>query len=586
MGAFLRCLQSYKSVNRICLPLLLVTLVSPAIVLTMPLVERELIDQVIVAQRLELLVPTMALYSGLWLAMTIIHIVNGVLRTYASERLTQYFRQRIFAHCDALSLAFANREHSGRTMSLFTSDVPILAGTLSNTIFSVISSILVLMLAVVLMFGMNWQLAIVVGVAPPLVGALAAIITRPLRPAARRVQEKAAELSERIQDHLAGIREVVAFGQERSQGLRFWITQGELLRLRMRLTLMDTGLHTGQTVLSLVITLVILGYGGYLVIIGVLSIGTLFAMRTIFSYLYESVGQLFGSVATIQRTLAAADRIYAFLDQRPWVQEWPDAQPLRDVEGRVTFEQVSFAYQPGRPVLHDVSFTARPGEMIALVGPSGAGKSTLVSLIARFYDPSDGRVLLDGADLRSLTLGGLRSEIGLVFQDSFLFATTLRENIAFGREGASEAEIVAAARAAHAWEFIAELPDGLDAQVGQRGVQLSEGQKQRIAIARALLRDPRILILDEPTSALDARSEHLLRSAFDNLVWGRTTFVIAHRLATIRRADRILVLDRGRIVEQGTHVELLAREGLYRELYELQFGDGEQAGLSSVAAPV
>jgi ABC-type multidrug transport system fused ATPase/permease subunit len=246
---------------------------------------------------------------------------------------------------------------------------------------------------------------------------------------------------------------------------------------------------------------------------------------------------------------------------------------------------VSFDYQADRPVLRDVSFAVKPGELIALVGPSGAGKSTIASLIARFYDPSAGRVLLDGVDLRDLTLEGLRSQIGMVFQDSFLFASTIGENIAIGREGATNAQIEAAARAAHAWEFISELPHGLATQAGQRGVQMSEGQKQRLAIARALLRDPHILILDEPTSALDARSEHLLQSALENLMRDRTTFVIAHRLVTIRRADRIVVVDRGRIVQQGPHTALLQEGGLYRELYDLQFGGGLAAS-SPTAVPL
>jgi ABC-type multidrug transport system fused ATPase/permease subunit len=264
--------------------------------------------------------------------------------------------------------------------------------------------------------------------------------------------------------------------------------------------------------------------------------------------------------------------VYALLDEQPSVRERPGARSPTAVEGAVVFDHVSFAYAPGRPVLHDVSLAVAPGQVVALVGPSGAGKSTLVSLLARFYDPTAGRVLLDGQDLRELSLGGLRAQIGMVFQDTFLFATTIRENIAFGRPSADEAAIIAAARAANAWEFVEQLPLGLETPVGERGVQLSEGQKQRLAIARALLRDPRILVLDEPTSALDARSERLLQSALDNLMRGRTTFVIAHRLATAQRADQILVLERGAIVERGTHAELLARRGVYRELFDLQFG--------------
>ena len=245
------------------------------------------------------------------------------------------------------------------------------------------------------------------------------------------------------------------------------------------------------------------------------------------------------------------------------------------MHGEVTFEGVSFAYAADRPVLEGISFTAHRRQVTALVGPSGAGKSTLVGLIARFYDPTSGRILLDGVNVRDLPLADLRAQIGMVFQDTFLFASTIRENVAIGRVDATEAEIIEALRAANAWEFVDQLPKRLDTEVGERGVQLSEGQRQRIAIARALLRNPRILILDEPTSALDARAEHLLQSALDHLMRGRTTFVIAHRLATVRRADQILVIDDRRVVECGRHEDLIRRQGLYRELFELQFGRSE-----------
>jgi ABC-type multidrug transport system fused ATPase/permease subunit len=289
-------------------------------------------------------------------------------------------------------------------------------------------------------------------------------------------------------------------------------------------------------------------------------------------------------VVSGQRVLASADRIREFLDVRPRLEERTNALELHECSGEIVFEDVTFGYVQDRPVLRDVSFSVRPGDVVALVGPSGAGKTTLVGLIARFYDPQRGRVLLDGVDLRDLATESIRRNIGIVFQDPFLFAASIRENIAFGREGASEPEIVAAARAANAWEFIERLPAGLATHVGQRGVQLSEGQKQRLAIARALLRDPTILILDEPTSALDARSEHLLQEALKNLMRGRTSFVIAHRLATVRRADRILVLDEGRVIEQGTHEELLARQGLYQELYALQ-RDGTRVATDGNSEP-
>lgn len=586
LNGFFRYLKDeYRGLVRIWLPLIALNALMPPLVLAMPLVEKQLIDRVMLAQRLDLLPGFALLYGGLWLITMAAQTVRGVVGSYLVQRIAARLRQRLFLHSEALSLAFSRREHSGRTMSLFMNDVPSMAGLLSGTVLNGFTTILGLALGVAVMFSLNWQLAVVAGILPPLVAAAASRITRPIRPAARRAQEKAAELTERLQENLAGIREVVAFGQEHAQGLRFGQTLNELLGLRMRVTLMDTALQSGQSLFSMAVSLVILGFGGYLVITGQTTLGTLVAMRTLFGLVFQPTGQLVSLMSDLQKALGAADRVYAFLDQALPVEERPAAREPQRAGGVIAFEHVSFAYEPKRFVLKQIDLQTRPGEVIALVGPSGAGKSTLMSLVSRFYDPSEGRILLDGVDLRDLTLRGLRRQIGIVFQDSFLFATSVRENIAFGLVGAAESQIIAAAQAANAWEFIERFPKGLDTAVGQRGVQLSEGQKQRLTIARALLRDPRILILDEPTSALDARSEHLLQKALENLFRGRTTFVIAHRLATVRRADRILVLEEGCIVEQGTHSELMRREGLYREFFALQFGSAPAAAGEAPPSP-
>ncbi|HEX5501673.1 MAG TPA: ABC transporter ATP-binding protein [Thermomicrobiales bacterium] len=582
MRLLLRCMHDYRRLWRVWVPLLLLSAVSPAFALAMPLIEKRLIDGVILPRQPALLPGMAALYAGLWVASMGVAIVGAGLRAYLGERLTLQLRQRLFAHCGALSLAFARREHSARTMALFFNDVPALTGLFSTTIIGGVGSLIALVVGGVVMIRLDPRLAIAAGVGPPAVAALAAVVTRPLRPAARRVQEQAAEFTERLQENLAGLREVVAFGQEAAQEARFASTMWTLLRLRLRVTLIDSAIQSGTSVVSLTVTLLILMYGAYLVIEGRTTLGTVVAMRSLFGLLFQPAGQVIGLFSATQKALGAAERVYAFLDETPAVADAPAARAPRAVAGAITCERVSFAYRPGQPVLRDISFAARPGETIALVGPSGAGKSTLVSLLARFYDPGAGRVLLDEVDLRALTLAGLRDQIGIVFQDTYLFAQTIRDNIAFGCATADEAAIVAAARSANAWEFIERLPAGLDTRVGERGVQLSEGQRQRLAIARALLRDPRILILDEPTSALDARSEHLLQAALANLMRGRTTFVIAHRLATVRRADQILVLDGGRIVEHGAHDDLMLRRGLYHELVALQFG--EQAGPPAEAA--
>ncbi len=552
--------------------LLLASLLPPLAGVAMPLVERQVIDGVLLAHRLPQLPPLLALYAGLWLLSLAALLCVSALRAYLDERVTLGLRQKLYAHRQALSLAFAEKEHSARTMALFANDIPSMASLYSTLLVGLTGSITTVVLGAAAMLRLNVPLAIVAGVLPPLVAALAWSITRPLRPAARRAQEKAAELTERFQEMLAGLREIAAFGQEQRQSQRFGATLRELLRLRMRVTLMDTALQSGQLVLSLVITLVVFGYGGWLVVEGRTTLGTVVAMQALFGLVFQPASQLAGLVSATQKALGAADRVYAALDTAPPVREADGARTPAQIVGEITLEDVSFAYAPGKDVLRHISLRLHPGELVALVGPSGAGKSTLASLLPRFRDPTTGSVLLDGVDLRALTIASVRGAMAEVFQDTFLFAGTIRENLILGCESADDAAILEAARAAYAWEFIERLPNGLDTPVGERGTQLSEGQKQRLAIARALLRDPRILILDEPTSALDARSEYLLHTALRQLAQNRTTLVIAHRLATVRQADRILVLDGGQIVAQGTHAELLARSGLYRELYALQFG--------------
>ena len=585
MSHLRRCIGLIRGFWRIWIPLVLLSALLPPLAVIMPLVEKQLIDGVILPKRLSLLPGTILLFASIWTLSTAGLVVANAVRAYADQKMSLRLRHTLFAHYQRLALSFSGREHTGRAIALFSNDVPIVSNLFSSTIIGLVGSSVAIIAAAVAMWSLNWQLALAAGIVPPVIAAFAWLITRPLRPASRRAQDKAAELTEHFQENLAGLREIVAFGREQVQELRFTATLNELLRLRMRVTLVETAVSTGQLLLSLTVTLVILGYGGYLVITGRTTLGTLVAMRSLFGLVFTPAGQIAGLISNAQKAMASADRVLDCLDQQPPIADRPGARRLVAPEGHVMFDAVTFGYQPERSVLRDISFKARPGEVIALVGPSGAGKSTLASLLARFHDPQAGIVSLDGVDLRDIALSDLRARMAMVFQDTFLFATTIRDNIAFGTDGATEEAIVAAARSANAWEFIEQLPAGLDTHVGERGIRLSEGQKQRIAIARALVRDPRILILDEPTSALDARSERLLQSALDNLMRGRTTFVIAHRLATVRRADRIVVLDRGRIVEQGTHDELLSRNGLYRELYELQFavGDGDIAASEPVS---
>lgn len=571
MSLLIRFIDDNRGLWKVWLPLVVLAVAAPILGAILPLVQKKLIDDVVLPRRMDLLAETAMLYAGVWIASTVILVIAGILRSYLGERISMRLRQRLFDHSEELSVAFSRQQHSGRTVSLFVNDVPSLTGLFSTTIVSGFGGLIAIVVGGFVMFRLNTELALAAAMTPLFVAAGAAVVTRPLRPASRHAQAKAAELNERLQENLSGIREVVAFGREEMQTRRFQLSLSELLRLRMRVTFIESTIGVGASLLSLAATLTIFIYGSYLVIESRTTLGTVLAMQSLFGLLFQPASQMMGLFTSAQKALGAADRIYEFLDEDPTVE---DDGPfvLTDVDGNVTFDSVDFTYPTGERVLSAVSFVANPGEVVALVGPSGAGKSTIASLLARFYDPDSGSIRIDDCDIREIALENLRGLIGFVFQDTFLFNDSIRDNIAFGNPDATDDEIVAVATAAHALEFIERLPRGFDTRVGERGMHFSEGQKQRIAIARTLLRDPRILILDEPTSALDARSERLLQAALENLMQGRTTFVIAHRLATVQRADRILVVDGGRIVEQGTHDELLWQHGLYRELFELQFG--------------
>ena len=528
------------------------------------------------------------LVAGLIVVLLVRAVIDGVrqyVMAYTGERVIFDLRMAIVRHLQSLSLSFFNVRKTGDLMSHVTGDATVVHGIVTQTILQVLGQVLTLVGGLVVIFLMNWKLALLTLVVAPPIGLLGQRLGRQIRDISRVTQDAQGEAVGVLQEAIAEVRVVQAFTREEYEAERF---HGKLLYMfgksmeRNRITSIMFPLIG---FLGFASSIVVLWFGGHEVANGELTTGQLVAFLLYLGMVAGPIGGLAGQWGSIQSAFGAADRIFALLDTVPDVQDAPDAIALPPVEGEIVFENVGFKYADGPAVLDGVTTIFKPGETTALVGPSGAGKTTLVNLVGRFYDPVSGTIAVDGHDLRGLTMRSLRSQIAVVPQEPILFADTIRENIRYGRLDASTADLEAAAQAANATEFISRLPKGMDTIVGERGVRLSVGQRQRIAIARALLRDAPILLLDEATSSLDNESEFLVQQALDRLMRGRTTIVIAHRLSTVERAHRILVLDRGRIVEEGTHQELLVLGGLYHRLYTRRFVDEDAARRSGPGEP-
>jgi len=492
--------------------------------------------------------------------------LRGYVMTWTGEKVIFDLRMEIVRHLQSLSLSFFTRRKTGELMSHVTSDATLVHGVITQTIITVLGQVLTLVGGVVVIFLMNWRLALLTLVVAPPIGLIGQFLGRRIRAISREAQDAQGEAVGVLQEAIAEVRTVQAFTREEYESERFrtklLITLAKVLeRARLSSTLFPL-----IGFLGFAASIVVLWYGGHQVIRGEATTGQLVAFLLYAGMVAGPVGALASQWTQVQEAFGAADRIFALLDTAPEIADRPDATVLASADGRIAFEHVSFRYAQGPLVLADISATFDAGRTTALVGPSGAGKTTLVSLVARFYDPTEGRITLDGHDLRALTVRSLREKIAVVPQEPILFATTVADNIRYGR-----------LEAANAIEFIDRLPERYETIVGERGVKLSVGQRQRIAIARALLRDSPVLLLDEATSSLDNESEYLVQEALARLMLGRTTIVIAHRLTTVERADRILVLDRGRIVEDGTHPELIAAKALYWRLYTRAFKDDRPA---------
>jgi len=513
---------------------------------------------------------------GLFLLSAVVYAVASYAQTYlvgwVGQRALQDLRVRLFIHLQRLSIGFYSRNRTGVIISRITNDVEALDQLVEDGMATLIQSGLMLIGVVVILFVLDPHLALLTFLVLPLLAVGAFVFRIASADAYRLTREKIAAITGYLQETLSGIRVVRAFGQERAHIRRFRELNDENRAANMTTVKLNAAYFPAVELLSALVTVEILVIGGIEAINGHTSTGVVFAFIAALNNFFDPIQQLSQLYTTYQSGMAALDKIFDLLDEQPDLADAPDAAPLPAIRGEIRFDDVSFGYgtrdgDGDMWALRDVDLVIPPGQTVALVGETGAGKSTFAKLVSRFYDPTSGAVLVDGHDLRTVTAESLRSQMGIVPQEGFLFSGTIRENIAFGRPDATDEEIRAAARAVGADTFIEELEDGYDSQIGERGVQLSAGQRQLVAFARALVADPRILVLDEATSNVDVHTESLIEQGLRRLVAGRTAIVIAHRLSTIRHAGRILVLEHGQVVEDGTHDELLEAQGRYWRLY-------------------
>ena len=538
-----------------------------------PLFTGAIVDRALIERNFRLLTLYTLGYVGVSFLVSLIGVGESYLNTLISKRIILDIRNSMYGILQRMPLKFFSNTRTGDIISRINNDVSGVEGVFQRTVVNTVQDILVIAFTLVTIFAMDWRLSLLgLCLIPSFI-----LPTRRVGKArwniAKATQEKLAELNQIIQETLgvAGAVLVKIFTREDDQRDKFYASSRDVVKLQIREALVGRWFFMFVRTFSSIGPALIYFYGGYLVIRGELTIGTVIAFNTLLMRLFGPVTNLFNMHVDVTRSLALFERVFEYLDLAPEVMEAPGALSLDKLEGRIEYEDVCFSYKEGQQVLKGVSFTVEPGEMVALVGPSGSGKTTITYLVPRLYDPDSGVVKIDGIDARQISLRSLRSQIGIVTQDTFLFNASIRENILFGRKDATEEEMIEACKAAYIHDFIAALDEGYDTLVGERGIKLSGGEKQRIAIARAILRNPRIIILDEATSSLDSHAETLIKAAISPLLANRTSLVIAHRLSTVLAADKILVIEDGRIVESGTHQELLARGGLYRRLYDEQF---------------
>ncbi len=504
--------------------------------------------------------------------------VRGLV-SYALNYLIGWLGQRVvfdlrfqsYRHLQRLSLAYYDGRQPGKIMARLTGDIDVIQYALTQGFVYLITDVATLVIVILWLLYLNWKLALLVTVILPLYVLNYKLLLSRIRVVSVELRERWEKMISTLTEKIGAIAVVKAFAHENYETEQFMETVAANFRLGMQQTQLNRFLGATSQLIRMLGTGGLLWYGGALVLQRQMTPGELLAFYSYIGYLYDPAVRVVDFNVQLQWANAAIERVFETLDTRPEIIDAPEAVYLPTVRGEVEFRHVTFGYDPAQPALHDISFHVNPGEIIAIVGPSGAGKTTVVNLLARFYDVQQGAVLIDGHDVKNVRLESMRRHIGLVSQETILFSVTLRENIRYGRKEATDEEVIAAAQAADLHSFILELPDGYDTKIGEDGIKLSGGQKQRMSIARAILADPRILILDDATSALDSHTESNIQASLSELMKNRTNFVIAHRLSTIMNADRILVMNEGRIVDFGAHSDLMARPGIYRDLYTEQF---------------
>ncbi|HEX6727026.1 MAG TPA: ABC transporter ATP-binding protein [Nitrospira sp.] len=514
---------------------------------------------------------------GLFLSLVILQglcsMGHSYLTAWVSQEVVADFRKHLFAHLQTLTVSFFTRRRTGELLSRLMSDVTVIQSIVTETPIDAVKQLVTFVGGITFLLFMNWRLCLLILILLPLLVLVAKVFGRRLKSLSTSIQDQTAALSTLVEEVISGIRIVKSFVQTQREKDRFADQVDQTLHLTLRRAAIMAVFIPVISLMTFSSATAVLWYGGRQVIEGVVTPGDLFAFVLFAGILigpFSSAARVFAQVKEAQ---GATQRVFEILDAQPDICDQSGAQTLVTVDGHVRVEGVTFSYDARHPVLSNLSFEAKPGELVALVGPTGAGKTTVINLLHRFYDPTEGRITIDGKDLRQVTVESWYRQVALVPQETILFGGTILDNIRYGNMAANEAVVLEASKAAHAHDFITGLPEGYQTLVGEKGVNLSGGQRQRIAIARAILKNPRILLLDEATSSLDTESERLVQESLQRLMEGRTTFVVAHRLSTIQRADRILVLDKGKLVEEGNHAQLMARNGLYHYLYTIRLNE-------------